>query len=87
MNPLHLDQQTSDIVDVNRLDRWHIYQRLQELDIACSCNTQEPLRVAINGATTAIQLWSILQQTRGSRQDLVTWLERCWELDDHLDHN
>ncbi|OKH28382.1 Asr1405/Asl0597 family protein [Chroogloeocystis siderophila] len=66
-------------VEVNGIDRWQIYQRLQELAIPCWCVTNQPLRVRVVDVTTAIQLWSVSRQFKMSRHDLVCWLERCWE--------
>lgn len=69
----------AEMVEVNCSDRWQIYQRLQELAIPCWCSTNQPLRVHIVDATAAIQLWSVSRQVTMSRQDLMCWLERCWQ--------
>lgn len=68
-----------EVVDVNWTDRWLVYYRLQELDIPCDCATEQPLMVHITSATAAIQLWSVSKQFTESRQDLIYWLERCWQ--------
>jgi IS1 family transposase len=66
------------VVEVNWADRWQVYQRLQELDISCCCETNQPLRVEISNSTVAIQLWSVMRQFTASRQDLIGVLEDCW---------
>ena len=67
------------IVEVSWADRWQVYQRLQELDIPCSCATEQPLMVHIANVTAAVQLWSVSRQLTQSRQDLLCWLEYCWQ--------
>lgn len=64
---------------VNQADRWQVYQRLQELDIACECSINQPLRVDIHSPIAAIQLQSVIKQFTADRPALVEWLERCWE--------
>lgn len=78
MNQSEQAAKFGEIVEVNWLERWQVYQRLQELDIPCWCAIDEPLRVVINTAITAVQLQSVLKQLTASRQELVHWLERCW---------
>ncbi len=70
-----------EMVEVNCVNRWQIYQRLQDLEIPCWCATNQPLRVRVVDVTTAIQLWSVSKQFKMSRRDLLCWLERCWEQD------
>ncbi len=84
MKPLGYQPEIKEIVEVDWADRWQVYQRLQELDIPCCCVTEQPLRVHIADPIAAIQLWSVLRQFTQSRQDLVCWLERCWQY--HLKH-
>lgn len=66
---------------VNQADRWQVYQRLQELDIACECSINQPLRVEIHSPTAAIQLQSVIKQYTADRPSLVQWLECCWHSD------
>ena len=66
-------------LEVNWADRWQVYQRLQELDIPCYCETNQPLRVEIGNATAAIQLWSVIRRLTASRQDQIWTLECCWK--------
>lgn len=68
------------LVEVNWLDRWQVYQRLQELEIPCWCETNQPLKVEINSPVAAIQLWSVMQQFTTSRQVLVATLEQTWRI-------
>ena len=66
------------VIDIGWADRWQVYQRLQELDIICICETNQPLMVEINNPTAAIQLWSVIQQFSASRQDLIENIENSW---------
>ncbi|MBD2777797.1 Asr1405/Asl0597 family protein [Iningainema tapete] len=61
-------------------DRWQIYQRLQELTIQCKCHKDGSLRVQVNNCLTAILVRSAVMQFTAPRQELVCWLERCWQL-------
>lgn len=81
MNSSQLQPENSEIVEVNCWeDRWQIYKRLQELDIPSWCGLGQPLRVQINNTSDGIQLSSVLQQFSSSRQELVSYLKRCWSL-------
>ncbi|MFM5887561.1 MAG: Asr1405/Asl0597 family protein [Dolichospermum sp.] len=75
-SPLETDK--GHILDIAWTDRWQIYQRLQELDIICVCETNQPLIVEVNNPTAAIQLWSVVQQFNASRQDLITNIKNSW---------
>ena len=66
-------------VEVNWADRWQVYQRLQELDIRCWCETNQPLKVEISNPIAAIQLWSVIRQFTISRQEMIYTLEDCWQ--------
>ncbi len=79
MKPLSSKLEATHVVEVNWADRWQVYQRLQELEIPCWCETNQPLRVEITNATDAIQLWSVTQQLTACRQDLIWTLECCWQ--------
>ncbi|MGB3299538.1 MAG: Asr1405/Asl0597 family protein [Phormidesmis sp.] len=61
-------------------DRWQVYHRLQELDIACECSGFQPLKVTIQTATEALQLWSVARRVSQSRQSLVMVLMQSWRL-------
>ncbi|MDB9457502.1 hypothetical protein PN480_06575 [Dolichospermum circinale CS-1225] len=68
------------VIDIDWADRWQVYQRLQELDVICVCETNQPLMVEINNPTAAIQLWSVIQQFSASRQDLIENIENSWRI-------
>ncbi|HLO47793.1 MAG TPA: hypothetical protein VK211_05170 [Kamptonema sp.] len=79
MNKSELDSEPSHIVEVSWVDRWQVYQRLQELDISCSCAIDQPLRVKLKSMVQTAQLESVLRQYRAPRRELQGWLEWCWE--------
>lgn len=79
MNPLDPQSETIALVELNRVDRWQVCLRLWELAIPCRCDPDQPLKVQVNNATAAVQLWSVIKQLTSSRSELVNWLERCWE--------
>ncbi|MBF2050046.1 MAG: hypothetical protein IGS54_22210 [Elainella sp. C42_A2020_010] len=64
---------------ISRSDRWQVHQRLEELEIASTCLRDGSLKVEIRSPLTIIQLRSVLQQFTASRQQLVDWLEQCWQ--------
>ncbi|MFM2062462.1 MAG: hypothetical protein RLZZ507_2132 [Cyanobacteriota bacterium] len=68
------------IVEVNWSDRWQVYQRLNELNIPCRCETNQPLQVEIANPQVAVQLWSVVRQFKASRQDLIFTLENSWQM-------
>jgi hypothetical protein len=67
------------LVSVQRIDRWRIYHRLQELTIPCWCLEDGSLRVEVQTSTNALLLRSVVQQFVAPRQEMVNWLERCWD--------
>lgn len=69
------------VVSVPRVDRWRIYHRLQELTIPCWCLEDGSLQVDVQHGIGALLLRSVVQQFLASRQEIVNWLERCWEAD------
>lgn len=66
------------VLQIPLSDRWRIYHRLQELMIPCSCPPDGSLRVQVNSLLAAILIRSTVMQFLSPRQELVTWLERCW---------
>lgn len=68
------------VIEVSWADRWLIYQRLNELDICCYCDTNQPLQVEINDPQILIQVWSVVRKLNASRQDLIFHLNDCWRL-------
>jgi hypothetical protein len=69
----------SNVICIDPIDRWTVYHRLQELSIPCWCASHQPLRVQVDNATVALQLWAVLQRIKASRRQSLDWLERCWE--------
>jgi hypothetical protein len=61
-----------------RCDRRQIAQRLQDLDLACTCLDDGSLQVDISHPIAALQLWSVMQQFTASRSALVDRLTQCW---------
>lgn len=72
--------ETRQVVTVNWAERWSVYYRLRELQIPCQCSTDKPLQVQLDNTKTAIQLWSVAKQFNASRQELVDWLNCCWQI-------
>lgn len=66
------------IVTVDNYDRWQVYNRLQSLELPCFCQSHQPLRIELRSPLVAIQVWSVIKQTKSPRQYLVNWLENCW---------
>lgn len=67
-------------VEIDCQNRWVIYHRLQELDIACDCSAYKPLTIQIDTLEKAIQLWSISRRVSQPHQQLIGELEKCWQL-------
>ncbi len=78
MNSTQLEPGEGEIVQVNWIDRWSVYKRLQELEIPCYCGAQQPLRVNICNCRDAIQLMCVVKQITAPRQVLIQNLKRCW---------
>lgn len=55
-------------VEIHCQNRWVIYRRLQELDIACDCSAYQPLTIQVDTPEKAIQLWSISRRVSQPRQ-------------------
>ncbi|MES1022218.1 Asr1405/Asl0597 family protein [Gloeocapsa sp. BRSZ] len=66
------------IVEIPVSDRWRIRHRLQELMIPSWCPADGSLVVEIDSAIAAILVRSTVQQFVATRQELLSWLERCW---------
>ncbi|MGB3137868.1 MAG: Asr1405/Asl0597 family protein [Nodosilinea sp.] len=67
------------IIELDRVNRWNVYRRLQELDLTCSCGCDRPLTVAVCTPAAALQVWSVVQSSTAAKQDLVDHLESCWQ--------
>ena len=68
------------VVAIERSARWQVYHRLQALEIECYCKTNQTLRVNLDNPLVGIQLWSVVKQVTGARQELIDWLDRCWQI-------
>lgn len=66
------------IIHISRTDRWLVHYRLQELMIPSWCLQDGTLQVDIWDGLSALLVWSVVRQVSASRQDLLLWLERCW---------
>lgn len=71
--------QAKTTVEIDRVNRWNVYRRLQELDMVCECGCDRPLTVAIHTPADALQVWSVVQATSQTKQSLADHLERCWK--------
>lgn len=80
MNPSEIEAEAGAIVEVHRGDRWQVYLRLCQLEIPCSCATNQPLRVEVKDTLAAVQLWSVAKQLNSPRQELLGWLKQCWRI-------
>ncbi|MBE9099752.1 Asr1405/Asl0597 family protein [Vacuolonema iberomarrocanum] len=61
-------------------DRRQVCQRLQDLDVSCSCESDGQLWAAIETPLAAVQVWSVfLHNGNYSRREKIDWLNRCWE--------
>ena len=65
-------------VEIEHTVRWDIYSYLQSLSIPCECKLNQPLRVQVETATVAIELWSLVQLFTSPKQLCIDRLERCW---------
>jgi len=72
--------QLRSVLHIDRVERWNIYSRLQQLDVPCSCSNGQPLRVEVDTAASVIQLWSVVQQFTAPRHTLIKRLERCRQI-------
>ncbi|MBD2385233.1 Asr1405/Asl0597 family protein [Cylindrospermum sp. FACHB-282] len=66
------------VLQIPLSDRYSIYHRLQELMITSSCLPDGSLHVQVNSLLTAILVHSIVMQFLATRQELLDWLEHCW---------
>ncbi len=70
----------SQVIEVDWLDRWQVYYRLKDLEIPCSCRSNQPLKASPNHTQAVIQLWSVTRQFTSNRQELIDWLNQCWQI-------
>ncbi|MEA5449826.1 hypothetical protein VB780_14680 [Leptolyngbya sp. CCNP1308] len=67
------------VVSLDRVTRWNVYRRLQELHMLCECGCDRPLTVAIDTPADALLVWSVVQSTTQPKASLADHLERCWQ--------
>lgn len=67
------------VVDLDRVTRWNVYRRLQELSMACVCGSDRPLTVAIDTPADALLVWSVVQAATQPKLFLADHLKRCWQ--------
>ena len=70
---------TNNIISVKLTHKWDVYHRLKALEIDCQCKTNQPLLIELNTPQTAIQVWSVVKHLTAPRQELIDWLNRCWQ--------
>lgn len=76
METLESEPQTP--LELDPIDRWNVYNRLQELSIPCQCRCGSPLKVAVDSPTAALQVWSVVRRLTTSRTVAIDALENCW---------
>lgn len=67
-------------LDLDPVDRWNVFARLQELSVPCECACGQPLRVDAVSPTAVAQIWSVVRCVTGSREAAVEALENCWKM-------
>lgn len=80
MNSSPLSSSISQLIDLPGLDRWQVYQRLQELDIPCQCSLYQPIKIQVSNPTQLIQVWSVTRQVTTPPVELAKFLNKCWQL-------
>ncbi len=66
-------------IAVCRCDRWQLQQRLQDLEIPVYCEEDGSVWADVSHPVTIVQIRSVMQQLVAPRQELVGWLNRCWQ--------
>ena len=72
---------TAQLLDVPLADRWRICYRLQDLQLPCGCTEAGELWVEIRTPLEALLVRSTVASFLTSRSCLVSWLNRCWALE------
>ncbi|MEO1299235.1 MAG: Asr1405/Asl0597 family protein [Cyanobacteria bacterium J06636_16] len=66
-------------LDLDPINRWNVFHRLQELSIPCHCACGQPLQVSVTTAAAALQVWSVARQFTASRCLVIDHLNCCWK--------
>lgn len=66
-------------LDVDRIARWNVFNRLKVLSVPCRCTSGQPLQVQAESPAALIQIWSVIQLFTQPREALVDHLDRCWK--------
>ncbi|MEM1367328.1 MAG: Asr1405/Asl0597 family protein [Cyanobacteria bacterium P01_H01_bin.15] len=66
-------------INIDRINAWTVFFRLQQLGIDCHYGQNKPLVVEIISPSEVLQVWSVIQQITASRHDNLSRLERCWK--------
>jgi hypothetical protein len=77
MDALKTEPKTA--LELDPIERWNVFNRLQELSIACECVYGQPLQVEVTGPTTVLQVWSVVRRLTSSREAAIDALENCWK--------
>jgi hypothetical protein len=67
------------VAELDPIDRWIVYRRLQDLGLTCRYGRSHPLTVAISTPIDALLVWSVVQTTTQSKPALADHLDRCWQ--------
>lgn len=67
------------VVDLDRVTRWNVYRRLQELHMVCACGGDRSLTVAIHTPADALLVWSVVRAAIQPKPFLADHLKRCWQ--------
>lgn len=67
------------VTDLDPINRWIVYRRLQDLGLTCRYGRSHPLTVAISTPIDALLVWSVVQTTTQSKPALTDHLDRCWQ--------
>ncbi|MEL6398823.1 MAG: Asr1405/Asl0597 family protein [Cyanobacteria bacterium J06626_4] len=73
-----LDSDATILHNLDPIDRWNVFHRLQELSVPCHCTAGQPLTVTIDSPATALQVWSVIRRLTLSRSAAIASLETCW---------
>ncbi|NEQ43713.1 MAG: hypothetical protein F6K00_09215 [Leptolyngbya sp. SIOISBB] len=67
-------------LDLDPIDRWSIFARLQDLSVPCECVSGQPLQVSAASPTAVLHIWTVVRRTQLSRAAAIATLETCWNM-------